>query len=57
MVLVRPNIFVRWAERGVWERLPRELAAPIGPGSDDQLDPHQGDIIRSATVGRKEGSF
>ena len=48
------NRFVRWAERGVWERLFRELA---GRGrsdrhADDRLDTHQGPPLG---LGRKKG--
>ena len=48
------NRFVRWAERGVWERLFRKLAAR-GRSSDTQmieLDSHQGAPLG---IGRKKG--
>ena len=45
------NRFVRWARRGVWERLFRELAE-IGPHADDRFDAHQGAPLG---LGRKGG--
>ena len=48
------NRFVRWAERGVWERLFRALAAsrPIDGDADDRLHPRQGAPLG---LGRKKG--
>ena len=48
------NRFVRWAERGVWERLFRELAVQADRrDADDRLDPRQGTPLG---IGRKGGS-
>jgi transposase len=49
------NRFVRWAERGVWERLFRELAARGRSGDTQMIDSTHVKAHRSAS-GAKRGS-
>ena len=49
------NRFVRWAERGVWERLFRELAARGRSGDTQMIDATHVKAHRSAS-GAKRGS-
>jgi transposase len=46
------NRFVRWAERGVWERLFRELAARGRSGDIQMIDSTHVKAHRSATGGK-----
>jgi transposase len=50
------NRFVRWAERGVWERLFRELAARGRSGATQMIDSTHVKAHRSAS-GAKRGSI
>jgi transposase len=50
------NRFVRWAERGVWERLFRELAARGRSGDTQMIDATHVKAHRSAS-GAKRGSI
>jgi transposase len=50
------NRFVRWAERGVWERLFRELAARGRSGDTQMIDATHIKAHRSAS-GAKRGSI
>jgi transposase len=50
------NRFVRWAERGVWERLFRELAARGRSGDTQMIDSTHVKVHRSAS-GAKRGSL
>jgi transposase len=50
------NRFVRWAERGVWERLFRELAARGRSGDTQMIDSTHVKAHRSAS-GAKRGSL
>jgi len=50
------NRFVRWAERGVWERLFRELAARGRSGDTLMIDSTHVKAHRSASGAKKGGA-
>ena len=50
------NRFVRWAERGVWERLFRELAARGRSGDTQMIDASHVKAHRSASRAQKGGT-
>lgn len=51
------NRFVRWAVRGIWERLFMELARAGGPPAEALLDSTHIKVHRSASTGRRRGGI
>lgn len=48
------NRFVRWAMRGIWERVFMELARAGGPPAEALLDSTHIKVHRSASTGRRK---
>jgi transposase len=48
------NRFVRWAVRGIWERVFEELARAGGPPAEALLDSTHIKVHRSASAGRRK---